>query len=349
MRKLSPSGEHGRGPSSDCGPSNRDIPRSEVEWAVPLHPKLRERIDYEASSFPDVTRIPVSEGRAVVRAISRETDRLAGPPPALDRVEDHSLPLASSRLGVRFYFPRRAKDPGPVLVYLHGGGWIFGDLDTYDSLCREIAARAEIVVASVDYQRSPEEKFPVALEAGYSVLQWLADPTTARRFNVDPGQLAVGGDSAGGNMAAVLSVLSRDRDGPHVAGQVLIYPVTAYLSDTPSYRANGTGFGLDASFMPWMWDQYLASPSQGQDSRVAPLRASSLSGVAPALVITAEYDILRDEGELYADRLRQAGVAAQATRYNGMVHGFLDYRGLVPQGWDAIDEIAKTLRRWFES
>jgi acetyl esterase len=315
--------------------------------SVPLHPKLRERIDYEAKAFPDLTTIPVPEGREVVRAMARETDRLAGPPPPLDRVESHSIPLPSCQLPIRFYFPSRIPSPSPVLCYLHGGGWVFGDLETHDHQCREIAARSRVVVASVDYRRSPEEKFPVALEDSYAALQWLSDPMIARRFRLRSDQIAVGGDSAGGNMAAVLCVLARERKGPPLVGQVLICPVTAYLPDTPSYAAYGTGFGLDAAFMPWMWEQYLASPRQGQDPRVAPLRTPDLSGVPPALVITAEYDVLRDEGELFADRLRQAGIPTQATRYNGMIHGFPDYRGIVPEGRYAIEEIAATLHRWF--
>ena len=324
-------------------PSPRDVA------AVPLHPRLRERLDYEAHAFPDLTLLPVPEGRQVVRAMSAETDRLAGPPPALDRAEDHSIALGSSRLRIRLYFPKGAASPSPVLVYLHGGGWVFGDLETHDSLCRELAARSRAVVASVDYRRSPEEKFPVALEDGYATIQWLTEPETARRFNLRPDRIAIGGDSAGGNMAAVLAVQARDRRGPSITGQVLICPVTAYNPATPSYTANGTGFGLDASFMPWMWNQYLTSPRQGPDPRVAPLRTPDLSHVAPALVITAEYDLLRDEGELFAERLRQAGVPTQSTRYNGMIHGFLDYRGIAREGGDALEEIAQTLRRWFEA
>jgi acetyl esterase/lipase len=316
---------------------------------VPLHPKLRQRIDYEAASFPDLTQLPIPEGRNVVRAMSLETDRLAGAPGSLSAVEDHSIPSRGARLRVRLFFPLNGPRPAPVLVYLHGGGWVFGDLDTHDTVCREIAARSRAVVASVDYRRSPEAKFPAAIEDAYAAVQWLHDGETARRFGLRPDQIAIGGDSAGGNMAAVVAVLARDRGGPRLAGQLLICPVTAYFPNTPSYAANGVGFGLDASFMPWMWEQYLTSPAEGQDPRVAPLRTPDLSRLPPALVITAEYDLLRDEGEQYADRLREAGVPTQATRYAGMIHGFLDYRGIVREGWEALEEIATTVRRWFET
>lgn len=316
---------------------------------MPLHPKLRERIDHEASSFPDVTQLPVPEGRDVVRAIARETDRLAGPPPPLARVEDHAVPAGDRMVKVRLYFPLNATLPSPVLAYLHGGGWVFGDLETHDSLCREISARSGAVVAAVDYRRSPESKFPAALDDGRAVLRWLGDPATARRFGLRPDAIGVGGDSAGGTMATVLARQVAADGGPALVGQLLLCPVTDYLPDTPSYRANAVGYGLDASFMPWMWERYLSSPREGRDPRVAPLLAPDLRGLPPAFVVTAEYDILRDEGEQYADRLRAAGVPTWATRYDGMVHGFQDYRGIIAEGWKLLDEVAGRLREWFGS
>ena len=316
---------------------------------VPLHPKVRERIDYEATAFPDLTRVPIKEGRRIVREMSAQTDRLAAAPAPLERVEDHSVQAPEHRVGVRLYFPKGTESPSPVTVYLHGGGWVFSDLETHDAICREIATRSRAVVAAVDYGRSPEQKFPGALEDAYAALRWLADPATAKRFDLRADRIAIGGDSAGGNMSAVLAVTTRDRRGPPLVGQVLICPVTAYYPNTPSYTANGTGFGFEAAFMPWMWDQYLSSPRQGRDHRVAPLGTPDLSHLAPALVLTAEYDLLRDEGEQYAERLRQAGIPVQCTQYHGMVHGFLDYRGIAQEGWDAIIEIAKTLRNWYET
>lgn len=284
-----------------------------------------------------------------MRAMSAETDRLAGPTPPLERVEEHSLMLPGRRLRLRLYFPKGAPTPSPVLVYLHGGGWVFGDLETHDTVCREIAARSRAAVASLEYRLSPEAKFPSAVQDGYEAIRWLSEPKTAERCHIRPDRIAVGGDSAGGNMAAAIAVLARDRRGPALAGQMLFCPVTAYYPNTPSYRDCGQGFGFEASFMPWMWKQYLSSPEEGPDPRVAVLRTNDLSHVAPALVITAEYDLLRDEGEEFAERLRQAGVPTQSTRYQGMVHGFLDYRGLAQEGWDALDEIAGALRSWFES
>jgi acetyl esterase len=313
---------------------------------VPLHPKLRDRLDYEAASFPDLTRVSLQDGRRIVREMVVETDRLTSSPPPMETVEEHSIPPPDHHVRIRRYAPKGASSPGPLLLYLHGGGWVFGDLDTHDSLCREIAARSGVVVASLDYRRSHEAKFPAALEDARAAVQWLRTPEVARRLGVRHDQIVVGGDSAGGNMAAVLAGSDSVPRGPPLIGQILICPVTAYFPKTPSYTAYGAGYGLESGFISWMWEQYLDSPRQGEDPHVAPLRIPDLSHAPRALVITAEYDLLRDEGEQYADRLREAGVPTQSTRYDGVIHGFQDYRGLVQEGWDAIEEIAQTLRRW---
>ncbi len=315
---------------------------------MPLDPKLRQRLDYEAATYPAITEFTVAEGRRLDRSVAVEMDRLAGPPPALDRVEDHRVPLPDRHLPIRFYYPREAAERHPVFLFLHGGGWVFGGLETHDVLCREIAARSGTVVAALDYRLSPEHKFPAAVDDSYETLQWLASPGTAERLGLDGERLSVGGTSAGGNLAAVVSVLARDRGGPRLSGQLLIYPVTAHLPDTVSYRENAHGYGLESEFMPWMWAQYLSSPDQGSDPRVSPLVTTDVARLPPALVITAEYDLLRDEAEQYADRMRDAGVPTQCTRYLGMIHGFLDYRGLCHEGWDALDEVAGCLRRWRE-
>ncbi|MCI4340431.1 MAG: alpha/beta hydrolase [Thermoplasmata archaeon] len=258
-----------------------------------------------------------------------------------------SFALPDHRVPVRVYLPTNGEAPFPVVVYFHGGGWVFGDVDTHDSVCREIANRSECAVVSVGYRRAPEHKFPDPLEDCYGAVQWVADLGTAARLQTDPGRIAVAGDSAGGNMAAVVCLLARERGGPTISGQVLICPVTAHDPDTPSYRENATGFGFEVSFMPWMWAQYLRGPEDASDPHVAPVRARDLSHLPSALVVTAECDLLRDEGEEYGERLRAAGVAAQVTRYPGMPHGFIDYRGLVDEGWDALDEIGEWLRRLF--
>lgn len=327
-------------------PARQDYPPAALRASVPLDPKLRERIDYELATYPLSGTPSIPDGRRIEKVLAAETDRLAGAPPPLERVEDHSVPLPGRHLPIRFYYPRGLASTAPVFLFLHGGGWVFGSIETHDTQCREIAARSGVVVAALEYRLAPEHKFPDAVEDSYGTLRWLADPSVAERFGLRPDAIAVGGTSAGGNLAAVAAILARDGGGPRLSGQALIYPVTAHDPDTPSYRENAHGYGLEVEFMPWMWAQYLSAPEQGQDPRVAPLRTPDLQGVAPALVITAEYDLLRDEAEQFADRLREAGVPTRSTRYLGMVHGFIDYRGLCHEGWDALDEIAGCLRQW---
>ena len=317
---------------------------AEYDETPGLHPKLRERLESEAERFLDVTSLSIDEGRAQVREVVAETDALAGGPPAVSQIKNTSVGLPGHRVPARVYFPDSGEAPYPVVVYFHGGGWVFGDLDTHDSLCREIANRSACVVLSVAYRRAPEHKFPEALEDCLGALRWVADPKVTERLELDPTRVVLAGDSAGATMATVVAIQSRDEAGPRVSGQILLWPVTAYLPDNPSYRENAEGMGLEGSFMPWMWEQYLRSPEDAKDPRVAPLLTEDLSGLPPALVITAECDILRDEGEQYAHRLQQAGVTVHLTRYPGMIHGFIDYRGIVDDGWKALDEIGEWLR-----
>jgi acetyl esterase len=314
---------------------------------VPIHPRILEQIDFERKHLPELEKVSPAKGREAIRELARLTDSLADPPPRMARTEDTFVPLPDHRVGVRVYIPRTEVRPVPVVMYFHGGAWIWGDLETHDSVCREIAQRSASALIAVDYRRSPEHRFPEALEDCYAATAWAASPSVAERWGWDPTRIAVAGDSAGGNMAAVVSFLARDRGTPSLAGQVLICPVVGYYPDTPSYRENATGCGLDASSMPSMWGQYLRSSEDGKDPRVAPLLLPDFSRLPPALIVTAEYDILRDEGERFGERLRLAGVPTQVTRYSGMVHGFIDYRGIAESGEQALDEISMWLTRQF--
>jgi len=309
-----------------------------------LHPALKVQLEFEARQYPNLIEIPVEEGRKVVRQMVRETDRLAGGPAAVAQLKTTSFTAGDHRVQVRVYTPVDGEPPLPVVVYLHGGGWTFGDLDTHDSVCREIANRGQCLVVSVAYRRAPEHRFPDPVDDCFAAVKWMVDPDTVARLQADPRRLIVAGDSVGGNMAAVVALLAKELGGPKLAGQILLCPVLDYFPKNASYRDNATGFGLDATFFPWMWSQYLRTPDDGLDPHVVPARAADLSGLPPALVITAECDLLRDEGEQYADRLEAAGVPVQASRYARMIHGFIDYRGIVEEGWDALDEIGDWIR-----
>jgi acetyl esterase len=266
---------------------------------------------------------------------------IAGAPIELAGVEDRTVPGPAGEIPVRVYRPQ-SQGTLPLLVYFHGGGWVIGDLDTHDRTCRALAVAATCAVIAVDYRLAPENKFPAAAEDCYAAFLW--STANAAQLGADAARVAVGGDSAGGNLAAVVAQMARDRGGPLPVFQLLIYPATDARCDTASFRDNGEGYFLTAAGMRWFWDHYLRTGEDAAHPYASPLRAEELHGLPPALVITAEYDPLRDEGEAYAERLRQAGVAARTRRFAGMIHGFVGMGGVLPQGDRALDEAAEAMR-----
>lgn len=254
-------------------------------------------------------------------------------------VEDRAIPAAHGSIPVRIYRPS-AEGTLPALVYFHGGGWVIGDLDGSDNNCRLMAEQSGHVVVSVDYRLAPEAKFPAASDDCYTATKWVAE--NAASLGIDPTRIAVGGDSAGGHLAAVVSLMARDQGGPSVAFQLLIYPVTDYRFDTGSYQANANGYLLSKDMMVAFWDHYLNSPADADNPIASPLRAKDLSNLPPALVITAEFDPLRDEGEAYALRLKEAGNRVELTRYDGMIHGFFG-NPVLDQGMAALAQASKAL------
>jgi acetyl esterase len=220
---------------------------------------------------------------------------------------------------------------------------VIGDLYTHDGICRSLVNAAGCAVASVDYRLAPEFKYPTPVDDSYAGLQWVV--ANGARLGLDPARVAVGGDSAGGNLAAVMALLARDRHGPRLALQVLVYPVTHYAFTTASYRENATGYLLTTEDMRWFWRHYLAREEQGREPNASPLLARSLADLPPALVITAGCDPLRDEGEAYAKRLREAGVSVTHTQYPGMFHGFVRMTRILDQSRAVLGEIAGALRK----
>lgn len=299
---------------------------------MPLDPLARVVIDALVQVFPDVG-VKVCDAAEVRRMIA------AVPRPAVaaipvGRVEDRSVPGASGGppIPVRLYWPRTAGDRLPLLVFFHGGGWVIGDLDSHDPLCRAMANETGAVVMAVDYRLAPEHHFPAAAEDAYAATAWAH--AHAAELGAAPSRLAVAGDSAGGNLAAVVALMARDRGGPRLRLQVLVYPVVDCARNTPSYRANAEGYFLTAAHMRWYWEQYLGT-ADGSHPYASPLRARDMSGLPPAYVVTAEFDPLRDEGEAYAQRLREAGVPVTARRYDGMFHGFFSLAELLPAAREA--------------
>jgi len=307
-----------------------------------------ERLDPEVSALlamMDAQGAPPLESQDPVEARNSRIEpmkMLGGEPPALGHVEDLSVPGPGGNVPVRMY----ASEPGglrPVLIYFHGGGFVFGNLDTHDAVCRALAKESGAVVISVDYRLSPEHKFPAAVEDSHAVIVWVA--ANAERLGVDARRIAVGGDSAGGNLAIVIAMRCRDAGGPALAAQVLLYPLTDFSSfETGSHRELGEGYFLTRGAMDWFRGHYLAAADLARHPEVSPLLAPDLSDLPPALVITAEFDPLRDEGEAYAERLRQAGVPVTMARYPGMIHGFVSMRGVLAGGRRAISEAARFTR-----
>jgi len=308
---------------------------------MPLDPQAQKLVDaFAALNLKPVEDSTPDEARESIRS---RTAAL-GPFDDVAAVTDHRVPVKGGEITVRVYSPGR-KGPQPALVFYHGGGWVIGDLYTHDGICRSITNAAGCVVASVDYRLAPEAKYPIAVEDSYAGFSWVI--ANAATLGIDARRVAVGGDSAGGNLAAAVSLMARDRGASAPIQQTLIYPVTNHDLDTPSYRENATGFLLTRDAMRWFWNHYLASEGQGKEPYASPLLARSLAGLPPALVITAGCDPLRDEGEAYAARLRDAGVAVTLTRYDGMFHGFIRMTRLLDKSKAALDEIASSLRKAF--
>jgi acetyl esterase len=259
-------------------------------------------------------------------------------------VTDRSCPGPAGDVPVRVYVPAAEPGPRPVLVYFHGGGWVIGDLETHDATVRALAAASGVTIVSVDYRLAPEHPFPAAIGDCMAAVRWVAEPSTAAELAIDPSRMAVGGDSAGGNLAAVVAQQLRDT-GPPLRFQLLVYPATDMHFSHSSIDENADGYFLTKADMTWFRGHYCCD-EDWSDPRMSPLLATdeAVRGVAPALVITAEYDPLRDEGEAYVAKLQAAGVDAKASRYDAVIHGFFSMSDLVPEGKAAIDEAAEALR-----
>ncbi|HWE36078.1 MAG TPA: alpha/beta hydrolase [Isosphaeraceae bacterium] len=303
---------------------------------MPLDPQAKAYLDQLAAvGAPSLAELPVEEARRLFR----ERRSLAGPPEEVGKVEDRTI---AGGIPVRVYTPiGDIEGPRPALMFFHGGGWTIGDLDTVDTPCRRLANGSGCVVVSVDYRRAPEHRFPAALDDAFAATGYVA--AHPEEFGVDPDRLAVGGESAGGNLAAAVALRARDRGGPPIAFQMLIYPVLDSGCNTPSYREHAEGYGLTRLGMRRYWSNYLPDLVSGRDPLAAPASADDLRGLPPALVQTAEFDVLRDEAESYAARLRAAGVAAECRRYDGLIHGYFYFAGIIDRGRGAIDDAARAL------
>jgi acetyl esterase len=294
-----------------------------------------------AAGLPRVETLAPAEARAFFR---ESAGLLGGAPIDVARVLDESAPReGGGAVPLRVVVPASGRAPHPVLVYYHGGGWTVGDLDTHDGVARRLAASSHCIVVSVDYRLGPEHRFPAAADDAVAAFAWVAD--NAARFGGDASRLAVGGDSAGGNLAAVVCQQALASAGRVPDFQLLVYPVTDLAEEAESYQTFAEGFYLTRPLMRWFRDNYLARREDGVDPRASPLRAASLAGLPPAYVATAGYDPLRDEGGAYARRLAEAGVAVEYRNHESLIHGYFSMAGVVRGAARAFDEAADALRR----
>jgi acetyl esterase len=290
---------------------------------------------------PAVNTLPPEKAREfyLVRKALTQPD-----PPPVSSTTDHGPLLGGVSVPIREYRPAAAQAPDslPSLVYFHGGGWVIGNIETHDVLCRQLCQASGCAVFSVDYRLAPEHVFPAAYEDALAAFHWVVSQAPA--LHIDPQRVAVGGDSAGGNLAAAVCLGARGSAQPP-AFQLLIYPATLMYPDTPSFHANGEGYGLTALAMDWFMDHYLPTREHAKDWRASPLKASSHANLPPALVLTAGFDPLRDEGLQYADALSQAGVDAQYICFERQIHGFITMGRVIREAQTAIDVSAQVLRR----
>lgn len=309
---------------------------------MPLDPQAKAVIDMMNSMnmppFSALTPVEARKQTSEMRLL-----RAANPEPVA-KVEDRKIPGPGGQIPIRVYTPQ-GSGPFPVLAYYHGGGWVIGDIESHDGLCRSLTNAARCVTVSIDYRLAPEAKFPTPVDDCYAATLWIAENAAALGGNAN--RVAVGGDSAGGNLAAVISILARDRKKPKIAFQLLIYPATDLTCSAPSHRTN-TEYILTPEDIRWFTGHYLRSDADRKNPLASPAFEPNLAGLPPALIVTAELDPLRDEAEDYGRKLREAGVPVQVSRYEGMVHGFVSMADMLDKGRQGIAECAGALRRTFE-
>mgnify|MGYP001819476985 CR=1 FL=1 len=305
---------------------------------MPLDPQIKAIIEADSKlGLPSYNMLSPAEARKQMLDLSPPVD------PALTarQTKNLKIPGPKSEIPVKFYYPD-GDSPYPVVVYFHGGGWVIGDLKTHNAICHALTKTSGCLVMAVDYRLAPENKYPAASEDAYAALCWVAD--NADSIQADANRIAVVGESAGGTLAAVVSMMIRDRGGPQIGLQVLVYPVTNHGFNTPSYLEYAEGYILTREIMKWFWNHHLKNENESDLPYVSPLRAENFGKLPPAFVVTAEYDPLRDEGEAYAHRLQEAGVKVKLSRYDGMIHGFFRMTSRVDRAREALDEVSLMLR-----
>ncbi|MBV1904437.1 MAG: alpha/beta hydrolase [Pseudomonadales bacterium] len=307
---------------------------------MPLHPEFEAMLAQIAEAGrPGFNEMSPTEARDFYSAMRVPADHIL-----VHEIEDRTISSAGGDIPIRIYTPE-GSGPFPVFMNFHGGGWVIGDLESADAQCRQICSLADCIVVSVDYRLAPEHVFPAAADDCYTATCWVAEH--AESLNADAKRIAIGGDSAGGNLAAVVALKARDENGPELVFQLLVYPVTDARCDSQSYSDNADGYMLTRDSMLWFWDHYCPATMQRSHAYASPALATDLSNLPPAFVLTAEYDPLRDEGEAYAVLLEKAGVEVDCKRYPGLIHGFFSLCHVLTAGQDGMQDACNALKKAF--
>lgn len=306
---------------------------------MPVNPKIQfflEQMNTMPVSFDQITPEAMrnSENSALM-ALQKEP---------VEKVEDRPIPLDGRDIPIRIYTPA-GNAPFPALVFYHGGGWVLGSIESHDAICRELANLASCVVVSVEYRLAPEHKFPAAVEDAYESLEWIVDH--AAELGIDADRIAVGGDSAGGNLATVTCLIAKERSGPRLVHQLLLYPSTGPAAGTPSMSENAQGYLLTQDMMGWFQSHYLNGPEDRNHPYLSPILSDELEGLPPATILTAQYDPLRDVGAAYAQKLQAHGVEVYYKNYEDLIHGFANFSSFVPEARLAVAEGAQELKKAF--
>ena len=311
-----------------------------------LHPQIQQALKAMADAkLRPIEDMTPAEARAQMDAVAKARAQ-AFPPTEVGRMEEREIPGPAGAMRARFYWPMGAGGAVPAVLYFHGGGHVIGSLDSHDATARNLCQGAGALVVSLDYRMGPEHRFPAAVEDSWAALQWLH--ANAAALGADPARLAVAGDSAGANLAAVVALMARDAGGPALRLQLLVYPVADYGLSGESYRRYATGYGpLTRDAMAWFQRHYLNGAAEAEDWRASPLKAKSHAGAAPACVIIAECDVLWDDGRRYAEALRKAGVAVQEKEYPGMIHAFFGMAPAIDVAVEAQADACAALKRAF--
>ena len=307
---------------------------------MPLHPQVKVVLDLMEKAGPPMHHLSPQQAREQILAMRANKGDIE----PVGKVEDRTIKGPGGDIPIRIYSPN-GRGPFPLLVYFHGGGWVVGSIETVDASCRSLTNLANCITVSVDYRLAPEHKFPAAPDDCYAATTWTA--LNAASIHGDPQRIAVGGESAGANLAAAVALMAQERGAPSLALQLLLYPVIDHNANLPSSRENAEGYFLTTEMMGWFWDHYLRDKTDSENPLASPLRAKRLQGVAPAAIFTAEFDPLRDEGAEYAKKLRAAGIPVEYKCHEGLIHGYMGMAKAVEPAGKALQEAAQVLRKTF--